>query len=53
MDGVGMTGDILTGAYQELLDSLKDRISNARVRAAISVNRELVMLYWQIGQAIL
>jgi predicted nuclease of restriction endonuclease-like (RecB) superfamily len=48
-----MTGDILTGAYQELLDSLKDRIRNARVRAAISVNCELVLLYWQIGQAII
>jgi len=48
-----MAGEILTGAYQELLDDLKDRIRNARVRAAISVNRELVLLYWQIGQAIL
>jgi predicted nuclease of restriction endonuclease-like (RecB) superfamily len=48
-----MSSEILTGAYQELLDDLKNRIRNARVRAALSVNRELVPLYWQIGQAIL
>ncbi|HWQ20001.1 MAG TPA: DUF1016 N-terminal domain-containing protein [Methanotrichaceae archaeon] len=48
-----MSNEILTGDYQELLDGLKNRIRNARVRAALSVNRELVLLYWQIGQAIL
>jgi predicted nuclease of restriction endonuclease-like (RecB) superfamily len=48
-----MSGEILTGAYQELLDDLKNRIHNARVRAVVSVNRELILLYWQIGQAIL
>ncbi|OPY51267.1 MAG: hypothetical protein A4E48_01633 [Methanosaeta sp. PtaU1.Bin060] len=48
-----MASEILTGAYRELLDDLKNRIRNAQVRAAISVNRELVLLYWQIGQAIL
>jgi predicted nuclease of restriction endonuclease-like (RecB) superfamily len=47
------SGDILEGAYQELLDDLKNRIRNARVRAALNVNRELTQLYWQIGQAIL
>jgi len=46
-------GDILEGAYHELLDDLKNRIRNARVRAALNVNRELTQLYWQIGQAIL
>jgi hypothetical protein len=29
------------------------RIRNARVHAALSVNRELILLYWQIGQVIL
>ncbi len=28
------------------------RIRSAQVRAALSVNRELVLLYWQIGSAI-
>lgn len=48
-----MVNEILAGDYQELLDDLKSRIRNARVRAAISVNRELIFLYWQIGHAIL
>ncbi|MEG4226806.1 PDDEXK nuclease domain-containing protein [Microcoleus sp. N9_B2] len=39
--------------YNIFLRELKERIRNAQVRAAISVNRELVLLYWQIGQDIL
>jgi predicted nuclease of restriction endonuclease-like (RecB) superfamily len=39
--------------YTELLGQLKDRIRTAQVRAASSVNRELVMLYWSIGRDIL
>lgn len=30
-----------------------DRIQNAQIRAAVAVNRELVLLYWQIGREIL
>lgn len=48
-----MSSEILGEAYQELLDELKNRIRNARVQAAISVNRELILLYWQVGQEIL
>ena len=39
--------------YDDFLRDLKDRVHAARVRAAISVNRELVLLYWQIGRGIL
>jgi predicted nuclease of restriction endonuclease-like (RecB) superfamily len=39
--------------YDAFLKELKDRIRQAQVRAALSVNRELVLLYWQIGQDIL
>ncbi len=39
--------------YSELLDELKSRIHAAQARAALAVNRELVLLYWQVGQAIL
>lgn len=39
--------------YAELLATLKDRVATARVRAALSVNRELVLLYWSIGRDIL
>ncbi|MBI2298177.1 MAG: DUF1016 domain-containing protein [Armatimonadetes bacterium] len=35
------------------LAELKEHIGTAQVRAAVSVNRELVQLYWQIGRGIL
>jgi uncharacterized protein DUF1016 len=41
------------GDYADLLHNLKARIQAAQVRAALSVNRELVLLYWQIGRDIL
>ena len=43
----------LTQEYQHFLHNLKQRIRNAQVKAALSVNRELVLLYWQIGREIL
>lgn len=39
--------------YPQLLEELKSRISAARVKAALAVNRELVLLYWSIGRDIL
>ncbi|MDH6186744.1 PDDEXK nuclease domain-containing protein [Polaromonas sp. CG_23.6] len=39
--------------YKNWLASLKTRIQSAQQRAALSVNRELVLLYWQIGRDIL
>jgi hypothetical protein len=39
--------------YDEFLRGLKERIRNAQVHAALAVNRELVLLYWQIGRDIL
>jgi predicted nuclease of restriction endonuclease-like (RecB) superfamily len=39
--------------YAILLAALKDRIRTARLRAAIAVNRELILLYWGIGREIL
>ena len=38
--------------YDEFLRGLKDRIRTAQVKAALAVNRELVLLYWQIGRDI-
>jgi predicted nuclease of restriction endonuclease-like (RecB) superfamily len=44
----------ITGkGYDEFLKDLKDRIRSAQVKAALAVNRELVLLYWQIGRQIL
>lgn len=39
--------------YVELLAALKERVATARVRAALSVSRELVLLNWSIGRDIL
>ena len=39
--------------YEPFLKDLKDRIRTAQVRAALAVNRELVLLYWSIGRDIL
>jgi predicted nuclease of restriction endonuclease-like (RecB) superfamily len=39
--------------YADWLADLKTRIHSAQQRAALAVNRELVLLYWQIGRDIL
>jgi predicted nuclease of restriction endonuclease-like (RecB) superfamily len=39
--------------YTDWLSDLKSRIQNARMRAALAVNTELVRLYWEIGRDIL
>ncbi|HOY64392.1 MAG TPA: PDDEXK nuclease domain-containing protein [bacterium] len=38
--------------YQELLADLKQRIHTAQIKAALSANRELILLYWDIGKTI-
>jgi predicted nuclease of restriction endonuclease-like (RecB) superfamily len=44
-------GDVPVG-YGALLEDLKTRIRAAQVKAALSVNRELIALYWHIGRSI-
>lgn len=39
--------------YADWLSELKTRIHTAQQRATLAVNRELVLLYWQIGRDIL
>ena len=39
--------------YAAWLTELKARIHTAQQRATLAVNRELVLLYWQIGCDIL
>ena len=41
------------GNYIAFLDDLKSRIRQAQVKAVLAVNKELVLLYWQIGREIL
>lgn len=39
--------------YTDLLENIKRKIQEARVKAALSVNQLLVLLYWDIGYAII
>jgi len=43
----------LPDSYAVFLKELKQRIRESQVRASVSVNRELVLLYWRIGRDIL
>jgi len=45
IDSLGKPGD-----YPRLLIEIKERIRSAQYQALKSVNRELVGLYWDIGQ---
>jgi len=45
--------DLIPTGYGDFVDGLKARVKLARVRAALSANRELVLLYWTIGRDIL
>ena len=40
-------------SYASLLAELKERIRTARLKAAVAVNEELILLYWSIGRDIL
>jgi predicted nuclease of restriction endonuclease-like (RecB) superfamily len=39
-------------SYHSLLESLKQRVKEAQIKAALSVNSELMRLYWDIGRTI-
>lgn len=43
----------LANTYDDFLHDLKQCIRNAQIQASLSVNRVLVLLYWQIGREIL
>ena len=38
--------------YKKWIVALKDRIRTAQLKAAIAVNDEMIMLYWDIGKSI-
>lgn len=42
----------LPGGYADVLESLKSRVRQAQTKAILSVNRELIRLYWDIGRLI-
>ncbi len=48
-----MIKNIVTKEYQELFSDLKNRVVSSRYKAALSVNKELILLYHHIGTRIL
>ncbi|CAO5682484.1 MAG: hypothetical protein HEEMFOPI_01698 [Holosporales bacterium] len=48
-----MTELLNTKDYITFLNDIKKDIQTSRVRAALSVNKELILLYWRIGNSIL
>ena len=46
------TASALPAGYATILTDLKTRVRAAQLRAAVSVNRGLIALYWDIGRTI-
>lgn len=47
------SSDLAPPDYEKFLGELKERIRTAQLRATLAVNREMLLLYWQIGRDIL
>ena len=47
------SSDLAPRDYERFLGELKERIRSAQLRATLAVNREMLILYWQIGRDIL
>lgn len=39
-------------SYKVLLDEIKEKVKTSQLKAALSINRELINLYWEIGRSI-
>lgn len=39
--------------YVNFINNLKQRVKSARLTACLAINKELVLLYWQIGRSII
>ena len=46
-------GSELDKSYGQILQDLKEKIRQARLRASVVVNAQLLQVYWEIGQTIL
>jgi hypothetical protein len=42
----------ITPEYREFIEDLKARVTMARISAARHVNRDMILLYWDIGRGI-
>ncbi|HRH37551.1 MAG TPA: PDDEXK nuclease domain-containing protein [Flavobacteriales bacterium] len=45
--------EVMPAGYGRFLESLKERIRKAQLKAVLSVNADLIVLYWRIGREIL
>lgn len=44
--------DVSPAEYTKFITSLKAKIRSAQIKAAVTVNIELIKLYWEIGREI-
>ena len=45
--------NLQTNKYQQILNGLKDKIRQARFKAALTANAQLLAIYWEVGQTII
>jgi hypothetical protein len=43
---------ILSKDYLQTLEDIKQRVKSAQIKAHLAVNKEMLILYWQIGKVI-
>ena len=43
---------VITDDYKQFIQHIKQTIQNSQIKAAISVNRELLNFYWNMGKRI-
>lgn len=48
-----MTNELIPSDYQTFLQTIKSHIQQGQLQAVLAVNRELILLYRQIGRSIL
>jgi hypothetical protein len=42
-----------TNKYQQILNELKEKIRQARFKATLTANAQLLFIYWEVGKTIL
>lgn len=47
---IGIVSNLIPDGYKDFIRQLKQRIQQAQVKAHVAVNRELSLLYWEIGR---
>ncbi len=52
MKPIADTAMLTSPEYRQFIEDLKARVTASRISAARSVNRDLILLYWDIGRAI-